>query len=79
MTHLLVLSSIKYTPVHVFSHVLETLLEYIPSGHSVMHVLLNPNKDGFEGHILVMHDIVVGSAKVTPGQIYTHSSDAPAS
>ena len=40
-----------------------------------MQVLLNPNNDGFEGQGVVMHAIVVGSAKVTPGQIYTHSSE----
>ena len=37
-----------------------------------MHLLLYPKSAGFEGHVLVIHDIVVGSASVTPGQTLTH-------
>jgi hypothetical protein len=36
-------------------------------------VLLNANNAGEVGHKLVMQDIVLGSAFVTPGHIATHS------
>ena len=40
-----------------------------------MQVLLYAYKEGFDGHRVVIQDIVVGSARVVRGQIYRHSSE----
>lgn len=65
-------ASFKYIPVHVVAQIRSTGCAKVVTGHFEMHLLLYPNKEGDEGHNVLIHDIVVGSAKVANGHTYTH-------
>jgi len=71
-THRMVESSIKYNPEQDPAQTLSTGCAYVVGGHFSMHWLLYPNNEGHVGHNVVIHDIVVGSANVTPGHVATH-------